>query len=115
VSKERRTFRVAEKIQSIIASQVLRLSDPRFFLVTITHVVISSDLRNAKVYWVTSGDQRRINEVGYAFESAQGVIRSAIAREVGMRLAPQLRFYYDDTLDTQQEVNEMINRISDEG
>lgn len=111
MSKQRRTFRVAERIQSVIANQLLRLSDPRFFLVTITHVVVSRDLKTAKVYWVVSGDKGRIVEVKGAFESAHGMIRGNIAKEIGMRVAPELRFFYDDTLDTQEAVNEIFERM----
>jgi ribosome-binding factor A len=111
VSKQRRTFRVAERIQSVVANQLLRLSDPRFFLVTITHVVVSRDLKTARVYWVVSGDKTRIAEVKGAFDSAQGMIRGNIAKEIGMRVAPELRFFYDDTLDTQEAVNEIFERM----
>jgi len=111
VSKQRRTFRVAERIQGVVANQLLRLSDPRFFMVTITHVVVSRDLKTAKVYWVVSGDKARIVEVRGAFNSAQGIIRGNLAKEIGMRIAPELRFFYDDTLDTQEAVNEIFQRM----
>jgi ribosome-binding factor A len=84
-------------------------------MVTITHVVVSRDLKTAKVYWVVSGDKGRIAEVRGAFDSAQGMIRGNIAKEIGMRIAPELRFFYDDTLDTQEAVNEIFERMKIEG
>ena len=80
-------------------------------MVTITHVVVSRDLKTAKVYWVVSGDKARIVEVRGAFDSAQGIIRGNLAKEIGMRIAPELRFFYDDTLDTQEAVNEIFQRM----
>jgi ribosome-binding factor A len=111
MSNDRRVFRVAERIQSVIATQLLRLSDPRFFMVTISHVVVSRDLKHAKVYWVVSGGRSRIKEVEVAFESAKGVLRGLISKELGMRVSPDLRFYYDDTLDTQAEVDQIFKKI----
>ncbi len=115
MAKVSRIHRVGERIQALVANQLIRLSDPRFFLVTISSVVVSRDLRHAKVYWVATGGKERVPEVEEAFRSASGVIRAGMAKELGMRSAPQLRFFYDDTLDTQQEVFELCSRIEDEG
>ena len=51
---QRRIFQIGERIREVIAEQLQRVADPRFELVTITSVMVSPDLRNAKVYWVVS-------------------------------------------------------------
>lgn len=88
------------------------MSDPRLFLVTISAVVMSKDLKYAKVYWMATGGRERVSLVQEAFDSAQGFLRTRIAKEVGLRGAPELRFFYDDTLDTQAEVNDMFFRLN---
>lgn len=108
---KRRAYRIGEKIQSVLAQEVLRLSDPRFYLVTITSVVVSSDLRHAKVYWVATGGTERCEEVSEAFESASGNLRSRVSKDLGMRFAPQLSFYYDDSYDVRDEVARLLSRI----
>jgi ribosome-binding factor A len=91
-------------------------ADPRFNLVTITSVMVSPDLRNAKVYWVVSflsGVDRdeRIAEVAEAFHSAEGLFRRMLGKQLGVRFVPEVRFYYDDTLDTVEHVERLMERI----
>jgi ribosome-binding factor A len=111
MSKNRRIYRVGEQIQSVVATQLLRMSDPRFNLVTISRVVPSSDLRVAKVYWLVTGGKDRVAEVDIAFDSAQGFLRSVVSKDLKMRVSPELRFYYDDTLDKQAEVFSLLEKV----
>lgn len=112
MANKRRTFRVSEKIRTLLASELLRMADPRFSLVTITSVVTSSDLRYAKIYWMASGGKERIDEVNEAFKSAEGVFRRLLGKELGIRFVPEMRFFYDDTLDTFSQVDELLARIN---
>ena len=111
MSSRRRVFRIAERIQSAVATQILKASDPRFNLVTVTSVMVSPDLKSAKVYWVVSGDKDRIPEVQQALESAVGLFRRGIGKDLGVRYVPDLKFFYDDTLDTQDEMERLFARI----
>ena len=116
MSGKRRVFQIAERIKEIVAQHLQATADPRFSLVTITTVMVSPDLRNAKVYWVVSlptgcDREARIKEVGGALESAQGHFRSFLSKGLGIRFTPALRFYYDDTLDTAEHVEKLLARI----
>lgn len=112
MSSKRRVYQIAEKIRECIALQLSRTADPRFSLVTITSVFISPDLRVARVYWLVSGAAERRTEAQEAFESASGMFRRAIGHELAMRFVPELRFFYDDTLDTAAEVEKLFARIN---
>jgi ribosome-binding factor A len=116
MSGRRRIFQIGERIKELIAEYLIHTADPRFGLVTITSVMVSPDLRIAKVYWVVSfvsGVDRdeRINEVVEAFETAQGYFRKMLAKQMGIRFVPDLRFYYDDTLDTVEQVERLMEKI----
>jgi ribosome-binding factor A len=111
MSDQRRVYKVAEKIRGIISMHLHRVSDPRFEMVTITSVVVTSDLRIAKVYWTVSGGPERVAEVEEAFEHATGAIRRNVGADLGVRFVPELRFFYDETLDTVEEVNRLMERI----
>ena len=113
---KRRVFQVGERIKEVVAEQLMRTADPRFSLVTITSVMVAPDLRNAKVYWVVStvsgvDRKERIAEVQEAFENAEGMFRRVISKELGIRFTPDLRFYYDDTFDTVEEVERLMQKI----
>ena len=114
MATRRRGFQIGEKIRMAVAGQLSRTADPRFSLVTITSVVVSPDLRHAKIYWLVTGDEERRDEVKEAFESASGMFRRAIGAELGLRFVPEIRFYYDDTLDTAEEVERLFARINAE-
>lgn len=111
MAKQRRIHRVAEKVRESVALELQRLADPRFSLVTITSAVASPDLRNVKVYWMVTGGEERRAEVAEAFESAMGAFKRIVGRELGIRFVPELAFYYDDTLDTSEEVQRLFDRI----
>ena len=111
MAKQRRVHRVAEKVRETVALELQRMADPRFSLVTITSVVASADLRNVKIYWMASGDAARRKEVEEAFQSAGGVFRRVIGRDLGIKFVPELHFYYDDTLDTDEEVRRLFERV----
>ena len=111
MSNQRRAFRVADKIRTTIALQLQRVADPRFHLVTITSVVVSPDLRYAKVYWVVSGEKERIEEVSEAFETANSIFKKAVGKELGVRYNPDIEFFYDDTLETVEEVERLFQKV----
>ncbi|MFO0416969.1 MAG: 30S ribosome-binding factor RbfA [Pseudomonadota bacterium] len=118
----RRVYQIGERIKELVAQHLIHTADPRFSLVTITSVMVSPDLRIAKVYWVVSmpsgvDREERIADVSEAFESAQGLFRRMLAKQLGVRFVPELRFFYDDTLDTVEHVERLMSRIrsSDQG
>jgi len=112
MAKQRRLFRVSERIQAILATTLPRLSDPRLDLITITSVVTTTDLMLAKVYWTTLGGGKRREDVAEGLQAASGLLRSVVAKELKLRTAPSLRFYYDETFDVQNQIDELMERVS---
>ncbi|ALP41432.1 30S ribosome-binding factor RbfA [Aeromonas schubertii] len=97
-----RTRRVGQQIQREIALILQReVKDPRFGMVTVSDVEVSRDLNYAKVY-VTflqlDNDPERIKEVLTALGEAAGYIRSLLGSAMRLRVVPELRFFYDETL-----------------
>lgn len=111
MGQKRRGFRVAEKLQVIIAMELNRTSDPRFSLVTVSRAEMTPDLRQAKVYWMVHGSEDRKEEVTEAFKDRLGAFRKVVASELGTRLVPQIAFLYDDTFDVADRMEELFQRI----
>lgn len=114
MASRRRTFKMAEQIREFIAWELERSADPRFNLVTITSVVVSPDMRQAKIYWLVSGDDERKRGVDKAFSYAEGYLKRNLAKQLSTRFIPELKFYYDDTLDVSESVIRLLNRVRDE-
>jgi ribosome-binding factor A len=95
----RRQQKVADLIQAEISTIILRkLKDPRLGFITITGVKMSPDLKHARVYFSTLGDEERVNTALDGLRSAAGVIRGEIGRTLDLKYTPQLAFHYDESL-----------------
>ena len=97
-----RTNRVGQQIQREIALILQReVKDPRIGMVTVSDVEVSKDLNYAKVY-VTflqlENDGERVKEGLKGLTEAAGYIRSLLGSAMRLRVVPELRFYYDQTL-----------------
>ena len=53
-----RPSRVSEEFREILAEEIPKLKDPRVGFVTVTGVTVTPDLRLARVFYTTMGDDR---------------------------------------------------------
>jgi ribosome-binding factor A len=111
MAEQRRAHKVAEQIRSIVATALYDLDDQRLRLVTITGAVVSRDLRHAKIYWNATGGAERRDEVEGAFQAWGSQLRHAVAQKLSVRFVPTLDFFYDETLDTADEVSRLLERV----
>jgi ribosome-binding factor A len=102
----RRQYQVAEKLRMLVAQAFQRAADERLFSVTVTSVVMSPDLRESRIYWVSATERKK--ELEDVIERSMGFIKSYVAKNLKLRHVPKLRFYYDDTLDTATEINRLL-------
>ncbi len=110
MADKRRAHRIAEKIREVVATLVLHSADERLGLVTITAVTVSSDLRHAKVYWNITGDEQKRKDAEAAFKKAAGYYRKELGKTLTIKFLPELKFFYDDTLDTMDEVSRLMQK-----
>ena len=100
--------RVNEQAREVISEILLfEISDPRLDMVTITGVEVSYDRSVANVYYSTAPS--RYTEVAQAFNAAAGRIRSLMAKKLSWRVAPELRFHLDESVDNAQRIAEALS------
>ncbi|MBZ5734364.1 30S ribosome-binding factor RbfA [Nocardioides sp. TRM66260-LWL] len=88
--------RIADRIQVIVAELLeRRLKDPRLGFVTITDVRLTGDNQHASVYYTVLGGTTEQLGSAQALTSATGMIRSEVAKQLGMRTAPTITFVHD--------------------
>lgn len=94
-----RTQRVADLLQKSLAQIVHEdMTDDRFRLVTVTSVVVSRDLSYAKVFvTVLEDDMEKIKQTVIALNRAAKSLRYNLAREVQLRIVPELKFVFDES------------------
>lgn len=91
-----RPRQVAESIRQILGAALVEDSrDPRLARVTITEVTASPDLSHAVVRFVTSDEAGSLDRAIEGFESARGFLRGRLAKSLGTRVVPELRFEAD--------------------
>lgn len=111
MAKPQRVHRLSEQIRTVIATELQRLADPCFDLITITATKVSSDMRYAKIYWSVLGKASRKHEVKAALEQAKALLRRSMAPKLGLRIVPEITFIYDDTLDVIEETQRLFQRV----
>jgi ribosome-binding factor A len=104
-----RTRRLAERISKIVAEMLeRRIKDPRLGFVTVTETRLTSDLRDATVFYTVYGSAEEHEETAAALRSATGVIRSEVGRLIGLRHTPSLEFVADSLPENAQRIDDLV-------
>jgi len=109
----KRPKRVADMIKNEIALLLLRkVKDPRLTSVSIVTAEVTKDLRRAVVYYSVLGDDNQVKKAAEGLERAKGFIRSHLARELGMRVTPELVFKLDLSMAYQEKMERLLKEIN---
>src|SRR5215475_15414512 len=104
-----RTRRLAERISKIVAELLeRRIKDPRLGFVTVTETRLTSDWREATVYYTVLGSEEERAESAVALRSATGVIRSEVGRLIGLRHTPSIAFVEDALPDSARRIDDLV-------
>ena len=104
-----RVRKVADRIQVIVAEMLeRRIKDPRLGFVTVTDVRVTGDTQNASIFYTVFGDEDQQAGSAAALESAKGLIRSEVAKQLGMRHAPTLEFIHDALPETARHLDDLL-------
>ncbi|MFN7096808.1 MAG: 30S ribosome-binding factor RbfA [Gammaproteobacteria bacterium] len=88
------------------------VNDPRVGMVSVTDVKVSRDLMHAKVYVSVLQPDDKIAAAIDALNHAAGYLRYQLAQRVDLRVMPQLRFYYDDSLVRGNRISNLIDEVT---
>lgn len=104
-----RVRKVADRIQVIVAEMLeRRIKDPRLGFVTVTDVRVSGDTQHATVFYTVFGEGEELASSAAALESAKGVLRSEVGKQLGMRHVPTLEFVHDALPDNARHLDELL-------
>src|ERR671929_58028 len=71
-----RARKLAVRIRQIVSAAIeMQIKDPRLGMVTVTDARVTSDLREATVFYTVYGDETQIADSARALASATGVLR----------------------------------------
>lgn len=88
-----------------------KIKDPRLQMTTITNVKMSSDLRHARIYFIKSGGEKSKVEAIEGFKNALGYVKRTLARQLGLRYMPELKFFYDESFDHGSHIDKILHSL----
>ena len=108
-----RVRKIADRIQVIVAEMLeRRIKDPRLGFVTVTDVRVTGDTQMATIFYTVLGqdgaEEEALAGTGVALESAKGLLRSEVAKQLGMRHAPSLTFVPDAIPEAARHLDEVL-------
>lgn len=110
-------FKRSDRVSGLIRktlSQVLQkeIKDPRLDSIMITGVKVSADLKLARIYFINQYGSTDRQPVIEGFEKARGFIKRALARQLGLRYMPELKFFYDDSFEYGERIDQILKCVN---
>jgi ribosome-binding factor A len=110
VSTHSRPTRVAEEFRQELSSLLARgLKDPRVTgFVTVTGAKMSPDLREVAVYVSIHAPEVERERTLEGLRAAATYLQREVARNLGLRHTPHLRFVYDESVERGDRIERLL-------
>jgi ribosome-binding factor A len=111
-----RVRKIADRIKVIVAEMLeRRVKDPRLGFVTVTDVRVSGDTQQASIFYTVFALDQEHSEselagTAAALESAKGLLRSEVGKQLGMRHVPNLEFIHDALPESARHIDDLLER-----
>ncbi len=106
-----RKDRINDAIMKAMTDIIRSVKDPRVSeaFISITGAEATADLKYAKIYYsVLSGDKKEISK---GLRSSAGYIRSCLAKELNLRVTPELSFIEDSSIAYGAHIESILSHI----
>ncbi|MBA3308818.1 MAG: 30S ribosome-binding factor RbfA [Nocardioidaceae bacterium] len=106
-----RARKIADRIRVVVAEMLeRRIKDARLGFVTVTDVRVTGDCQHASIFYTVLGDDEQRTASGAALQSAKGLIRSEVGKQLGMRHTPTIEFILDALPESAAHIEELLAR-----
>jgi len=110
-----RPTRVGDQIREEVADLLAReVHDPGIGFLTITHVHVTPDLQQARVYYTTMGDEHARRQSRRALDRAAPFLRRQLGRRLRLRRIPELQFFFDESIERHDRIERILQEIQAE-
>lgn len=106
--------RVNGEVQKVLADVIRgEIKDPRISpLTSVVAVEVSPDLKTCKAWISVLGDEEAQNNTLAGLKSAEGFIKSKIARTINLRNTPEITFIMDQSIAYGVSMSKMIDDVT---
>lgn len=109
-----RASRMADRVKVIVAKALeRRVKDPRLGFVTVTDARVTNDLQHATVYYTVYGSAEEKADSARALESAKGILRAEVGKNITARLTPTLEFVADGIPEAASNLEDVLRRAKE--
>ena len=111
-----RRDRVNDAVALEMVNILRNVKDPRVSgaFISVTGADVTPDFKYAKIYYSVlgmDGDKEAEKELAKGLKSAQGFMRSQLAKSLNLRVTPELTFVPDISMKRGVEIAAMINNL----
>ncbi|MGL4931423.1 MAG: 30S ribosome-binding factor RbfA [Plesiomonas sp.] len=108
-----RSKRVAQELQKEVAIILQReVKNPQIGMVTVSSVEVSRDLAYAKVFVTFLFDDSEAIASGLkSLRDSTGYIRTLVGKAMRLRIVPELRFEYDQSLTEGMRMSNLVTSV----
>ncbi|MBS1551765.1 MAG: 30S ribosome-binding factor RbfA [Bacteroidetes bacterium] len=110
VRTEKVAGEIKHKLNSAMSKDLSEISG--LGLVTISKVLVSPDLKLAKIYLSFLGNKEPIDVCLERINSKKKHIRFILAKHITLKYMPDLNFYHDDTIEYADKIQKLLNTIN---
>lgn len=82
---------------------------------TVTRVELSPNKSSCRIFFHTQGGLEEFEKKRKALVLYKPSLRQALSKSIHGRYTPELRFAYDAQLDKQRHIDDLIDKLKDEG
>ena len=101
---------VQKELSKIITTEI---KDPRISpLTSVVAVEVAPDLKTAKVYISTLGNEEERQDTLRGLKSAAPFMRSQLAKNINLRNTPELKFVMDQSIEYGVNMSKLINDVN---
>ncbi len=108
---ERRHKRIESEILKVVANSLEYVKDPKLKLITFTRVELTDDLKYATIFYIS---HKRKDYISVHLEKAKGFFRGHISEMLNIRKTPQIEFKYDEGIEYQLRMENILRKLKDE-
>ena len=101
---------VQKELSNIIRGEI---KDPRINpLTSVVAVEVAPDLKTCKAYISVLGDEKSQQDTIKGLKSAEGYIRTMLAKSINLRNTPQITFILDQSIEYGVKMSKMIDDVT---
>lgn len=108
----KRTERIEQQILEILGEIVTKhINLSHLGFITFTNAKISADLRHTKIFFSIIKPRLDRADIISGMNKLRGPFRKYLAPELHIKHIPELKFYFDETIEYSENIERLLNSI----